>query len=463
MKKYGFVFKEEKDLGIIEEVSESSALGETHYIPHHLVIRDDHSTTKLRIVFDVSSKTDGPSVNNCLYKEPQMTSLIYDILLRFRTFVYALTAGIEKAFLQISIDKDHRNFIRFLWFDDVFSNEPTIVPNRFARVAFGVTSSTLLLNGVIRKYVGQYNFDNEFVQKVIDSFYVDNFSGGANSLEGVYELFKELKLRFIDGVFNLRKWRTNEPNLRKIIGDENPSSKVLGIVWNEKDDTLSFNSQEICDLAQQLKPTKRNILKILSMFYDPTRILQPVIINLKIIFQNICKQKILWDNELPIDIANYWAIKKNQESIDNKQIELLWKQLNVTRDENNLLICTGRLKNAPLPYESKSPHLINRHRKLAELIVTDIHIKLKHISIKQTLTEVRQQFWICSGRIFIRNIVSKFSLCKRFQGPCYSYRITPPLTNLQLKDNYAFYASGVDNFGSLYGKDTFDKNVTCHP
>ena len=43
------------------------------------------------------------------------------------------------------------------------------------------------------------------------------------------------------------------------------------------------------------------------MFYNPTGILQPVIINLKIIFQNICKQKILWDDELPIDIANDWA------------------------------------------------------------------------------------------------------------------------------------------------------------
>ena len=227
-----------------------------------------------------------------------MAPLIYDILLRFHTFIYALTADMEKAFLQRNIDKDHRNFLRFLWFDDVFSNEPTLVRNRFARVVFGVTSSPFLLNGVIRKHVGQYKFDNEFVQRVIDSFYVDNFSGGANSLEGVHELFKKPKLRFIYGAFNLRKCRTNEPNLQKIIGDENPSSKILGAIWNEKDDTLSFNFQEICDLAQQLKPTKRNILKILSMFYDPTGILQPVIINLKITFQNICKQKILWDDDL---------------------------------------------------------------------------------------------------------------------------------------------------------------------
>lgn len=67
-----------------------------------------------------------------------------------------------------------------------------------------------------------------------------------------------------------------------------------------------------------------------------------------------------------------------------------WKQLNVTRDEIDLLICTGRLENAPSAYESKTPYLIIRHHKLAELIVTDIHIKLNHICIKQTLTEVRR-------------------------------------------------------------------------
>ena len=125
----------------------------------------------------------------------------------------------------------------------------------------------------------------------------------------------------------------------------------------------------------------------------------------------------------------YW-IKENQKSIENKHIELLWIQLNVMRDENDLLICTGRLENALLPYESKIPYLINRHHKLAELVVTNTHIKLKHISIKQTLTEVHRRFWIRSGRSFLRNILSKCTLCRRFEGPRYSYPTTPPLAKL---------------------------------
>ena len=201
MTKYDSLFKEQKDLGIIEEVSESSALGETHYIPYHLVIREDHSTTKSRIAFNGSSKTDGLSLNDCFYKGAQMALLTFVILLKFRTLCLC-TDGRQKSFLAISIDKNNRNFLRFLWLDEVFSNEATIVRNRFARVVFGVTSSPFLLNGVIRKHLGryQYDFDDEFVQRLIDSFYVDDFAGGANSLERLNELFKKLKLRFIDGI-----------------------------------------------------------------------------------------------------------------------------------------------------------------------------------------------------------------------------------------------------------------------
>ena len=74
------------------------------------------------------------------------------------------------------------------------------------------------------------------------------------------------------------------------------------------------------------------------------------------------------------------------------------------------------------------------------------------------MTEVRRRFWICSGRSFIRNILSKCTLCRRFEGPCYNYSTTPPLTKLRLENNYTFYVSGVDNFGPIYVKDNFDKN-----
>ena len=71
---------------------------QVHYLPHHAVIRRDKSTTKLRIVYDASSRSDGPSLNDCLYKGPKFNQLILDLLLRFRSYKVALTADLEKAF-----------------------------------------------------------------------------------------------------------------------------------------------------------------------------------------------------------------------------------------------------------------------------------------------------------------------------------------------------------------------------
>ena len=108
------IFIEQRELGMIEEVSESSEPGKCHYLPHNPVIREDKDTTKVRIIFDASAKGNGPSLKECLCKGPPLTPLIFDILLRLRTFVIALTADIEKAFLQFSINQNDRDYLRFL-------------------------------------------------------------------------------------------------------------------------------------------------------------------------------------------------------------------------------------------------------------------------------------------------------------------------------------------------------------
>ena len=141
------------ELGIIEPANKNVSPGNCHYSPHHPVIREDKNTSKVRIVFDASAKSDGSSLNECLCKGPQLTPLAFDILIRFRSFAIALTSDIEKAFLQISINENDHDYLRFFWFGDAFSDSPKVVRNRFTRVIFGVTSSPFLLNQTIRKYV----------------------------------------------------------------------------------------------------------------------------------------------------------------------------------------------------------------------------------------------------------------------------------------------------------------------
>ena len=60
---YDAAIQDQLDKGIIEKVESSKTShrgpGKTHYLPHHLVICIDKETTKLRVVYDASAKTNG--------------------------------------------------------------------------------------------------------------------------------------------------------------------------------------------------------------------------------------------------------------------------------------------------------------------------------------------------------------------------------------------------------------------
>ena len=88
--------------------------------------------------------------------------------------------------------------------------------------------------------------------------------------------------------------------------DNNTSKKVLGVTWNNKADTLISDFSDLIKEAKLLKPTKRNVLKILSSFYDPMGLIQPIIIGLKTLMQNICKEKLDWDDILSHKFLEDW-------------------------------------------------------------------------------------------------------------------------------------------------------------
>ena len=98
-----------------------------------------------------------------------------------------------------------------------------------------------------------------------------------------------------------------------------------------------------------------------------------------------------------------------------------------------------RLKNAPLPYETKTPE--NTEHGLATLIVKHFHESLLHISIKQTLTEPRQKYWICRRKNFVRKILRNCNLCQKYEGPPYKYPATPSLKKLRLNDTIFYYGN----------------------
>ena len=123
--KYDSIIKDQQEKGITERVDEKSKEGERkHYIPHHAVFTPAKDTTKVRIVYDASAKTKKTnlSLNECLYRGPVILEDLCGLLLRFRMKRIGIIADIEKAFLQVALQRKERDVTRFLWLKDVVNN-----------------------------------------------------------------------------------------------------------------------------------------------------------------------------------------------------------------------------------------------------------------------------------------------------------------------------------------------------
>ena len=142
-----------------------------------------------------------------------------DILLRFRASRIALTADIERAFLQIGVDEQDQDVLWFLWFDDVNKPQPEVQILKFTRVVFGVSSSPFLLNAMISHHLKKYmSTHSEVVKRISESIYVDDVISGADT-EEAFTMYRESKAILHAG-FNLRKFNTNSSRLQERIYQE---------------------------------------------------------------------------------------------------------------------------------------------------------------------------------------------------------------------------------------------------
>ena len=158
--------------------------------------------------------------------------------------------------------------MRFLWVKDLKSDVPDVTVLRFTRVVFSVSASPFLLNATIKHHVEQYSAEYpKLVSLLIRSIYVDDVSFGADDEESAFELYTRSKEILSKGGFNLHKFITNSTLL---------SHRV--------------ELEEQCIEAS--KHTESKIVGITTRLYDPLGFMSPVIIRIKMFFQELCLNKI---------------------------------------------------------------------------------------------------------------------------------------------------------------------------
>ena len=86
-------------------------------------------------------------------------------------------------------------------------------------------------------------------------------------------------------------------------------------------------------------------------------------------FKNYKRKNILLSpfvNAAELKVAEILRIKKKNQKCFDKKLDSLTKDLNLICDKNGLIRCEGRLKNALLPYDTKTPILLNSNHSILE-------------------------------------------------------------------------------------------------
>ena len=316
LKKYDHIMKDQLGEGIVEVAPENPGGTREHYLPHKPVVREQAESTKVRIVFDASSKANEsyPSLNDCLDIGPPLQRRILDILLRSRLKPVFLAGDVKQAFLQIVIREVDRDAMRFLWINDLQHKETVVY--RMTRAMFGLGPSPFLLGGTLQVHLQEYaqEFPN-CVRELIEGTYVDDLNIGGDTVMETGAMKEQAKKILGEGSFELHKWHSNvkelESNLLKdgettyakeSLGTKPSETKLLGLGWQKDEDTLSVAFPQPED-----ETTKRGVLRTLAKVYDPLGIAAPILLTAKVIFRDICDQKLGWDANLPNDLRERWA------------------------------------------------------------------------------------------------------------------------------------------------------------
>ena len=86
----------------------------------------------------------------------------------------------------------------------------------------------------------------------------------------------------------------------------NVKTKVLGIEWDTINDYLIYSFEDLVESFKSVLLTKRSILSLIAKFYDPAGLIQPVIVKLKLLFQEVCLTNVDWDSKITGQLKETW-------------------------------------------------------------------------------------------------------------------------------------------------------------
>ncbi|XP_058840681.1 uncharacterized protein LOC131696154 [Topomyia yanbarensis] len=304
-----------------------------YYLPHHPVVKDSSTTTKVCVVYDASCKTStGLSLNDILLVGPVIQEDLRSLIVRARLHPIILIADVEKMYRQIILHSDDTHFQRVFW-----RTSPTkpIETFELKTVTYGTASAPFLATRVLKQLAIDEAHKYPIAAKAVETdFYVDDLYSGAATVEEAIELRKQLDSLLSAGGFQLRKWASNNAAVLDGVSPENraiqeqldfdrdQTLKTLGLYWEPRSDCLKYQIQ--LPLSHTARLTKRITLSYIAQIFDPLGLVGPVVVTAKTFMQTLWSLTDEngyiweWDRELPPHLHEQWVTYHSELSSLNQ-------------------------------------------------------------------------------------------------------------------------------------------------
>ncbi|KAM4544606.1 uncharacterized protein PAE49_017493 [Odontesthes bonariensis] len=286
---------------------------------------------QIRVVFDSSAECEGTSLNNVLLSGPDLNNTLLGVLLRFRKEAIAVTADVQQMFYCFVVRNDHRDYLRYVWYEDNDLSKP-VVDYRMKVHVFGNTPSPAIAIYCMRRAAerGEAEYGSDARQFVERQFYVDDGLTSVATPEQAIDLITRTKEMLAESNLRLHKVASNSEQVMEALPEQDrsrdlkdlelgvdplPLQRSLGLSWNLEMDSFTFL------VSQEEKPyTRRGILSTVNSLYDPLGFVAPVVMQGKALVRELSTEQ-GWDTPLDPEKKTQWNTWKDSlKALENLRI-----------------------------------------------------------------------------------------------------------------------------------------------
>lgn len=310
---YHEFMSEYEALGHMKCLGEMKNVDSKYLIPHFCIHKPTSTSTKLRTVFDASTKTsNNKSLNDVVLTGPKLQADINQILINFRLHKICISADICKMYRQILIHPDQRPYQHILW---RYSTDQPVQVYELATVTYGVASSPYLAIKVLHTLADENACEYPTAARVLkNGFFMDDLLWSEPTVTDALLLQQELRALLQSAGFVLCKWSSNSAQVLAAVpedhretpiefdDDQYLSLKVLGLQWQPGTDCFSFTAMEPSHVI-----TKRTVLSQIGRLFDPLGFVAPCVFYAKCFMQKLWALKLDWDQRLPDSLESEWS------------------------------------------------------------------------------------------------------------------------------------------------------------